>query len=389
MKKIFYGVSMLAGLALASCEEAEVSSGENAGFESSLAQKQGTIFTYIESKHIENGVDCDNNILIFPSWALYNQTIDQLDDMTETYCDNFDAAVPNNISDDEYDALAAASNFDEDNILRKLEEDLAFCSLRRKIENEEAIWLDAQGDGAWDANADPDNHFIDEESERTLLSYRAEVIIGDKKKGFVYYRFLNDEGSWIEVHNDDTAAMSQVSQGNVPVNNPNVVIVKPSKADAGNTTSGCKNKVKEVKYESAGGDRVKRISKVRRAVGTNCSSSPCTSIFPSKIKSKTKGYKKKNGKWKARRLWIAAGINGSSQPNPGLSYVDCLYENPTHKYKEKRRRHVKVKVTTTTYIPPSGTPQNYNSSMQDNMLYSYHKKGSLIINTDFYDMPQN
>lgn len=347
------------------------------------------MFSYIESTNISNGVDCDNNILIFPSWALYNQTIDQLDDMTETYCDNFDATVPNNLTDDQYDALADAANFDEDNILRKFEEDLEFCSLRRKIENEEAIWLDAQGDGIWNANDDPDNHFIDEESERTLLSFNAEVIIGTKKAGYVYYKFLDDDGSWIEVHNDDTAAISQVSQGSVPVNNPNVIVVGPKKIDEGGTTSGCKNKVKEVKYEVDGGDRLKRISKVRRASGTNCSSSPCTSIFPSKVKSKTKGYRKKNGRWKSRRLWIAAGINGFSQQDAGLTFVDCIYENEIQKYKEKRRRKVKVKITTTTNIPISGTPQNYNNGMQDDKLYSYHKKGNLIVNKDFYDMPQN
>lgn len=128
------------------------------------------MFSYIESTQINNDVDCENNILIFPTWEKYWETIELLDQMIEDDCDSFDATVPNNITDDQYDALADAAGFDEDNVLRNFEEDLAFCSLRRKIESLENDWLDQQGDGQWDINADPDNHFIDDETERTLLS---------------------------------------------------------------------------------------------------------------------------------------------------------------------------------------------------------------------------
>ena len=62
----------------------------------------------------------------------------------------------------------------------KFEEDLEFCSLRRKIESLENDWLDQQGDGQWDINADPDNHFIDDETERAILSQNKEINI----KGF-------------------------------------------------------------------------------------------------------------------------------------------------------------------------------------------------------------
>ena len=122
-------------------------------------------------------------------------------------------------------------------------------------------------------------------------------------------------------------------------------------------------------------------------VGWTRIANPCTSVFPSKVKAKTKGYKKKNGRWKARRLWIAAGINGQSQLDDGFRYIDCALANKVHKYKEKRRRRVKVKTTTTTYIPVAGTPQRFNNALQDNGIYSYHKRGNLIINKDFYDMP--
>lgn len=387
MKRILLNFSILLGLVVVSCDNADLSQEQNAQNDNSLMQRQSSMFSYIESTQINNGIDCENNILIFPTWEKYWETIEVLDQMIENDCDSFDATVPNNITDDEYDALADAAGFDEDNVLRKFEEDLAFCSLRRKIESLENDWLDQQGDGQWDINADPDNHFIDDETERTLLSQNAEVIIGSKERGYVYYKFIDDVGNWIEVHNNDTQAISQVSQGNIPTNNPNVVVVTPKREET--SSYSCKDKVKQVAYEVSGGDRLKRISKVRPAFGTNCNSNPCTSVLPSKVKSKTKGYKKKNGKWRARRLWIAVGINGQSQSNSGQRYIDCVEENNLHKFKEKRRRRVKVKATTSTYIPIVGVPQRYNNALQDNKLYSYHKKGNLNVNKDFYDMPNN
>lgn len=387
MKTKFLSLSILLGLTVISCDNADISQKGNAKNDNILLQRQSSIFNYIESTSIDNGLGetgCENNILIFPTWDKYWETIDQLDQMIEDDCDAFDLTVPNDYTEDEYDAYADYVGFDEDNVLINFEEDLGFCSLRAKIRALETAWLDQQGDGQWDANSDPDNHFIDDDTERALLSYNAEVIIGDEERGFVYYKFLDDVGNWIEVHNDDITAISQVSQGNVPTNNPNVVISRPEISNY-----SCKDKVKEVSYAVSGSDRLKRISKVRPSFGTNCNNNPCTSILPSKVKAKTKGYRKKNGKWKAKRLWIAAGINGVNQPNNGATFVDCVQIIEIHKFKEKRRRNVKVKSTTSTYIPIVGTPQRYNNALQDNKLYSYHKKGYLTVNKDFYDMPNN
>jgi hypothetical protein len=388
MKKIILSISILSGFLIVSCDKNEISQDANSNtINSNELQKQSSIISGVESMYI-NGLGnagCANNILIFPTWNKYYATIDQLDQMIENECNAFDATVPNNTSDDQYDALALAAGFDEDNVLIKFEKDLDFCSLRRKIETLENAWLDLQGDGVWNANADPDNHFIDDDTERALLSYNAEVIIGDKKRGYVYYKFLDDVGNWIEVKNFDLNAISLVSQGSIPSNNPNVVISKPPLA----SSYSCKEKVKEVSYVVSGDDRLKRISKVRPAFGTNCNNNPCTSVQPSKVKAKTQGYKKKNGKWKRRRLWIAAGINGQTQQASGLRYIDCVSQNELLQHKEKRRRKVKVKATTTTYIPIVGVPQRYNNALQDNKLYSYHKRGNLIVNKDFYDMPEN
>lgn len=357
---------------------------QNAKDQIVIAKRESSFFSYIEATQINENSECPNNILIFPTWDKYWETIDALDQMIEDECDAFDATVPSNTSDDDYDALANAVGFDEDNVLLSFEEDLGFCSLRTKLLLLENDWLDQQGSGEWDASTDPDNHFIDDDTERAILSHDAEVIIGDIQRGYVYYKFLDDVGNWIEVHNSDFDAMAQVSNGNIPTNNPNVIVVTPEREEGSST---CKDKVKEVKYQALGDNRIKRISKVRPAFGTNYSTN--SSVQPSKIKVKTKGYKWKNGKWRNRRTWVAAGINAEISSNHGLRYIDCIHESEIYKFKEKRRRKAKVKSTTTTYIAVIGVPQRNNNELQDNKLYSYHKQGVIIVNKDFYDMPEN
>jgi hypothetical protein len=316
---------------------------------------------------------------------VYHSTIEQLDNQTEIYIDAFDATVPAGTSDDQYDILAQNANFDEDDIFKKFEDDLAFCSLRKKILSLEEAWLNVQGDGAWDANADPDNHFIDEDSERALLSVNAEVLIGSKTR-YIYYKFLSDTGNWVEVKNQDIAAIVAVSNGNIPTANPNVTIVNPRPESA---NANCKTKLKGISYAYSGSNRIKTISKVRPANGTNCINNPCTSIFESKIKAKTKGYKKKNGRWRNKRTTIFAGINGLTPTNPGLFFIDCNQPVDLIKYKEKRRKKVKVKYLSTNQIAAIGTPSTFNANIQDNKLYSQHKQGALQVNRDYYDMSNN
>jgi hypothetical protein len=73
MKKIILSLSFLAGLVLVSCESADQSQEQNANNDNSLMrrQRQSSMFNYIQSTRIESDVNCENNILIFPSWRHY------------------------------------------------------------------------------------------------------------------------------------------------------------------------------------------------------------------------------------------------------------------------------------------------------------------------------
>lgn len=369
MKKTILSFSILLGLLMISCEKNDMSTQEVVQNVDTHLFKQSTMFDSIESFHIDNKVECDNNILILPSWNYYAETIDKLDELIDEECDAFDATVPSNITDDQYDVLADAAGFDEDNPLNRFEDELAFCSLRRKIAAEEDIWLEQQGDGQWDINADPDSHFIDDETERTLLSVNAEVIIGDRKSGYIYYKFLDDAGGMVQVSNWDLEAMAQVSDGTIPTDNPNVVVIPPRKLQS---SIDCKIDLKEEKFEINGSNRIKRKCKVRNSDAWS----------HRKISALTVGYKKKNGKWKRRRTWITAGITDLSGTNAGIVHNQCTEIIEVSKIKEKRRRRVKAKIR--------GDRHNGNAltiGIKDNEIYSFHKQAVLNVKRDYYDMP--
>jgi hypothetical protein len=368
-----------------SCDKNEITQETSLFNNNSTFSKESTIVNGVYSMPINNGIpnSCTDNILVFPSWDSYNATIDQLDEMIETECNAFDATVPVNITDDQYDALALAAGFDEDNALVNFENDLNFqCSLRRKIVALEEAWLAQQGDGVWDENTDPDNHFIDDDTERALLNEGVEVIIGNIRDGLVIYKFTAD-GGYIMIYNMDVAALQQINSGTIPTTNPNVVVVAPNRDE-----EGCNEDGRESKKEFLENNRIKRVSKLYRALGTSCDSYSCTSIIPSKIMAKTKGYKKRsNGGWKSARTWITVTVGGQEFKSEGGFYVDCNEKNPAVEESTHRRRKVKVKIKSTTFIPPVGIPTTSNLGVLDNMLYSYHKQGTLIVNQDFYDLP--
>ena len=108
-----------------------------------------------------------------------------------------------------------------------------------------------------------------------------------------------------------------------------------------------------------------------------------------KIKAKTKGYIKKNGKWRARRSTITAEIGGLTPNTSGTNYFDCVDGKTLLVTKTKRRRKVKVKLVSTTQITNIGTPRRFNITVEDNKIYSTHKQGTLIVTKDYYGMPNN
>ena len=376
MKKVILSFATFVMICFTSCSESKIEN-DISNDDSSIARNAQVEGIDVESIHINNGIEsCEMNLLVFNSWDDYHKMIEVLDNQIDLELDAFDTSIgAAQLSDDDYNAKCEALGFDEDNVLRRFEDELGFCSLRKKIENEENAWLDQQGPGDLNMNLDPDNHFIDDETERTLLNEQVQVGIRDKRGEIVIYHLNDDEGNYVEIYNMDEVALQQVTTGQIVQGNPNVVnvVVRPE-----NQVENCKNNVTEKAFHSVGDQALKRTSKVRREV----------EAFrrDSKIKAKTKGYKRKNGKWKGTRTEINVGFFGQIPYTYGFAYNTCNgAEKTIRKEKPKRRRHVRTKYTIPRY--DGLLPQLQYWSIKNNKIYSYHKRGGVEVNVDFYDMP--
>lgn len=363
---------LVGSIAFLSCDSPDLLQEQDVknGVSLTRKQRQSSMFSYIESIKIDNSIDCESNILIFPSWEKLWETADKLDEMIDDECNVFDATVPDSLTDEEYDILAYTAGFDEDNVLVKFENDLGFCSLRKKVEVLENRWLELQGDEDWNINEDPDNHFIYDETERALFSINNEVIIGEKKTGYVYYKLI-DNFKWIEVHNWDLEAIIQVRRGFIPTNNPNIIVRKIKVNKDLQSSAECKTHIKKTQYFQNGKNRIKIKSKVINN----------DSWGAKKISALTVGYKKKNGKWKRARTRIAAGVTGSDIANNSVLYQNCGIAFEKHKVKEKRRRRVKAKIRGQRFDGAS-----LIIGIKPQKAYSYHKQDSINLRLDYYDM---
>lgn len=348
----------------------ESSIGKSATTSARSAQSSGEIYgIYLNNGQ---GEGCRSNILVFDSWSTYHNTIDYLDEQIEIEADAFDATVPAGTSDEDYEALADAAGFDEDNPLINFESELRFCSLRRKLLSLEDEWLGQQGDGQWNMDEDPDNHFIEDDTERALLGFGVDVFIYDREKGLVYYHFIDDDGGYIMVFNMDEVAIKDIVNGNIPVNNPNVQVVEPPKPES---NENCKTKIRFIRMEANPWNRIKCKSKV---INTD-------SWGKKKIFASTKGYIKKRGGWKLRKSWISAGITDSNGIYAGSIFNQCTTDFPLYANKTKRRKKVKTKITGNYFENP--TSNSLKIGIKDNKVFSYHKQGTIDKKDDYYDMP--
>ena len=275
------------------------------------------------------------------------------------------------MSDEDYEAYAESIGFDEDEPLREFESDLNFCSLWHKIFDMETNWLAQQGDGVWNENQDPDNHFIDEETERVLLNEGAEVMIGTEKTGYIIYKFY--DWGYIEIHNNDIIALQEINlTGNIPSNNSNIKIFDDKKAETSQVPD-CIGGVTHRKYFRTGSKtRIKTVDKMKDFRGAP---GPSKS---SKIKSKTKYYRKKAGVWTRGKTTLTAGFEGSyNRLNYFADWRECGFLRDLTELKTRKRSKVKKK---------HKGPSDMYFRVLDNQLSGVHKRRNDVIKKiDYFD----
>lgn len=349
---------------------------------------ESSLIPGVKSVYIDNGISttCHNNILVFPTEQSYEDAIVQLDYMIDNHNDSFDQQTAN-MTDVEADDYADATEFDEDLPLHKFENELGFCSLRQNILTLENDWLNQQSDGAWNLDTNPDSHYVDDETERALLSLGSEFIVGNCKIGYKYYkRFdwgtveieINDLGALstlvtalnniVGPTNINGATLAQVTAVVNSSDSPNKVDIKDIGTIIGilQPSTDCKEIAKEKGENIFSSDKriIWKNKFVRKAGFGN--SSPHV-----RGKSLTKSFRKKKGKWKKYRATITSGLDG-------VVYRNCGTSVPLVSMKEKKRKRLKE-------LKSLGDPGSYQlHRLKPNGLVSVHKQEGNYFQDEVY-----
>lgn len=168
-----------------------------------------------------------NNILRFNDLLHYQSVYDCLESSYENWCNNFDNQN-SALSDDQFNQLISDLGWDEEQPLNEFESMApGFVSLRTHINALETAWL-AQPNP--DPNQDPDNHFVDDIIQRTMMNQFGMICIGNT----VLYYAAN--GVWYELPAANCALIGQIQNtGIVPNGYPGIIIVhRPQKAGSNN-----------------------------------------------------------------------------------------------------------------------------------------------------------
>lgn len=359
-------------------------------------KKYSVFFPDVYSIHL-NAINssCYFNILVIPSWNDYENIIDKLDDLVETYNNDFDNQTSLITDEDALSDYADNIGFDEDAPLTKFEAELKFCSLRKKLLNSETQWLSQQGDGDWNGDNDPDNHFIDDDTERSLLSENSEVIIGTCESGYKYYKFyewgvigiditsmdnVNQLISSLNNLGENPTQEAVISFANSILTKENVIVLADNNNNASESICRKKSGRFQDYHKLSKKHRMKKVWKVKNyalVIGTGgdtngdgyTDSNGLFTLLNPKIKAKTKAYRKKAGIWMRARHTVEARIIGQVG---GCS--DAVMSINEHK---RRKSKAKVKIK---YSKVYGSVNNGNNfEFRQDKLRSEHQ----MINYDW------
>jgi hypothetical protein len=298
-------------------------------------------------------------MLEFPDATTFLATIDNLELQVELYDDDF-MKVWGHLSEDDIEDKEDELNYNPQQPFIDFENQFSgFKSLRSKIEKQIVLWLDKD---ILDDNNDPEDHFIFDDELRAVLNEDAQVKIG--KSLFQMTRF-----GYVEVTDASYSTLSLVASTDASkLNQQNVVINggyygTSAANNSQSNTSNCITVIDDSKaYYPASKRRIKASQKLKGY----------SYVFGSKIKAKTIHYKKKRGKWRRRREWITARINGESVN------VNCTLDSNQSKNKHKKRRKVKAK------IKSSGLSNNWYKTKQQK-LKTVHKRKNVTYNDFFFE----
>lgn len=163
---------------------------ENMG-ESPEGNKTATSQSLYGGIYVPNGMtsNCDNNILYFASYEVYEEMRNTLENEVDLHEDSFIDQF-SHLSEDDLNDMEESIGFNEDLPLDFFENENKFCSLRKVTLQAENAWLDTSDDKDFSWDDDPDDLPFIDGIERTFYNPWHEIIIADtlyKVTEFGYY----------------------------------------------------------------------------------------------------------------------------------------------------------------------------------------------------------
>jgi hypothetical protein len=126
----------------------------------------------------DNGhtVNCDNNMMHFPNWESFANTVEQLEIDVDNHDDSF-LNTYGNLNEDDLNDLEESMGHNPDLPLKAFEEHHSFCSLRQTEAAAEEAWLDASDQPGWSMDDWQENRFIADAVEQALYNPYNEIMI--------------------------------------------------------------------------------------------------------------------------------------------------------------------------------------------------------------------
>ncbi|MGB5981388.1 MAG: hypothetical protein WBG46_04520 [Nonlabens sp.] len=319
--------------------------------------------------YFDNGLTrtCDNNMMYFPSWESFAQTLESLEEQADTHDDDF-LNTYGHLDEDALNDIEDNIGHHPDQPLIDFENLHSFCSLRQYEEAAEDAWLDASDQPGWSMDDWVENDFLTDPVEQTLYNPQNEVMICK-----MIYKEMN--GGWLVIdptHPDATNALSAANEGNTF--QEVVAQYGGSKEEQGAVAENFPTNPNSCFYKSKSNEKLwldntyaMRKANQFRDRTFDFTDSGTTKVF----KAYTRNYKKKRGKLRRHRISSSARIYGDIyKKNIDASGIDnCLFEDDENEpgpYRKRRRSKAKLRIPYPSASEELGTLQD--------KLFSEHRQ---------------
>lgn len=309
-------MAVLGALAVSSCEKPKTNAPVSEFEFDTNSQIAYSNIQNLNIASLRGGSGCEE-ILAFETMEDFKHTMNELERQCEAYDDAFVAHFAD-LDEEELYNKEQELNYSEFKPNTDFENYFQFAFSNADYLVAEANYLE-QGD--LNEAEDPDNHFIGEPEERSLLNICNEVVIND-----TIYKLT--ENGYFEISDGDFGKLALLDAFGEDLPENVRFVGGENSSSMRITTCKLQESKENCKNNSSNSRRIKWWLKK--------SNNPWGSYFT----AKTKNYKKKNGGWKKYRTRAKAGVEGHT-------YTFCeggVGTEYTYKEKSKKRRTVRKKI---------------------------------------------